>query len=64
MVGNSVETTKKPENQPAINNCQGVKLKTKNKKTSSDTQAVKYRELRQIEAKLKKWEEELKLREK
>ena len=68
-MGNPVETTKKPEKhsggepQSATNNCQGVKLKTKDKKTSSDAQAVKYRELRQTEAKLKKWEEELKLRE-
>ena len=68
-MGNPVETTKESENQSgwepqsATNNCQGVKLKTKDKKTSSDAQAVKHRELRQIEAKLKKWEEEFKLRE-
>ena len=39
------------------------KLKLKDKKNSSETQLVKSRELRQLEVKLKKWEEELKLRE-
>ena len=63
VITKSSETQIGGEPQTAANNCQGVKLKTKDKKTSSDTQAVKYRELRQMEAKLKKREEELKLRE-
>ena len=43
---------------------QGVKAKQKDKRsTTTDVQSVKHRELRQLESKLRKWEEELKLRE-
>ena len=51
------------ETHGVSNSGQGVSLKVTDKKFSSDIQAVRYRELRQLEAMLKKWEDEIKLRD-